>query len=213
MKLLPSNTPLPELAEQIRELGRIWASSNLRRRVVPTIRKHWDSLIDAWADSDLPLAIRKSGGVRGEAITHRSGRKLVLADNSPAQWAFSRAYRQEAYSLSEIRDLLEADRIPFAYATKKAEKSRMTYKCTLSTIDNVNKHGWKLCHIDDVGLNTRTQLAELPIETLINHFRLILKPSNHFLVPLEWAGLGELPEVISEIRKYEELDAISTVAG
>ena len=29
------------------------------------------------------------------------------------------------------------------------------------------------------------------------------KPGNHFLIPLDWAGLGEVPEVIEQIRRFE----------
>jgi hypothetical protein len=67
----------------------------------------------------------------------------------------------------------------------------------------VNNRGWKLGHIDEVGLNTQTPLSEIPIDTLKRHFCDLLKPSNHFLVPLAWAGLGEVPEIIVQIRKWE----------
>jgi hypothetical protein len=212
MKPLPTSSIPPELSERVRDIGRMWASSELRPRISASIKNHWDALIDEWIASDLPIAIRKSGGARGGSVTHQSGRKLILADNSPAQWAFARAYAGASYSLSEICDLLDKDEMPFAYATKSAEKSQMRYACTLSGPDNVNKRGWKLCHIDDVGLNARTKIEELPWPTLANHFRLLLRPSNHFLVPLEWAGLGEMPEVIAEIRNYES-DVQSMVAG
>jgi hypothetical protein len=134
---------------------------------------------------------------------HQTGRKIVRADNSPAQWAFSRALGDRRYTLEAIRLFLERDDIPYAHATRKAEMAQMNFKRTLSASDNVNKHGWKLCHIDDIGLRSRTNPDQLPIERLIDHFSLFLKPSNHFLVPHAWSGLGELPEVIEEIRKVE----------
>lgn len=192
-----------ELSHELREVGKLWAASKCRPRVQPDARQRWDELVDAWADSDLPIVVRKSSGVRGGTITHSGGRKIILADNSPAQWAFMRAFQGFSYSLDEIRNQLEDGKIPFAFATKRSEKSLMTYVGTLATADNLNKRGWKLCHIDGVGLRSATKLEDFSLDRLVTHFRLLLKPSNHFLVPLSWAGLGELPEVIDEIRKYE----------
>jgi hypothetical protein len=204
MPVLPNSVIPVAMPEKVRELGRIWAASELRPRLNAEIKNHWDSLIQAWAGSDLPLAVRKSGRIRGGISNHLSGRKIVLTDNSPAQWAFSRAFSGLKYSIDDIRELFQRDEIPFAYATKRSEKDKMVFKCTLRDRDNVNKYGWKLCHIDDVGLSTSTRPEQLPLDTLIRHFCLLLMPSNHFLVPLTWAGFGELPEIIDEIRKFEE---------
>jgi hypothetical protein len=136
-------------------------------------------------------------------VSHNSGRQLVIADNSPAQWSFSRAFEGQTFSLSDIRKLLDADSIPFTFATKTAEKARMAFKCTLKTCDNLNKRGWKLCHIEGVGLKTKRPIEELPITNLVLHFKLLLAPSNHFLIPLDWAGLGEVQEVIEEVKTVE----------
>jgi hypothetical protein len=126
-----------------------------------------------------------------------------LADNSPAQWAYCRAFAGYTYSLTDIVRLLDRDELPFTFAIKNAEKAQMKFKCTLSVKDNLNKRGWKLCHIEAVGLGTRVQVADLPIQELKDHFCKLLTPGNHFLVPLVWAGFGEVPEVIQEIRKLE----------
>jgi len=155
----------------------------------------------------MPLIIRKSGGVRGIALLHNSGRELIVADNSPAQWSFAQAYAGRAYDLDDVRQLLAKDAIPFAFATKTAEKSQMKYKRTLSQHDNVNKCGWKLCHIEEIGLATRTPLVELPLDILIRHFMLLLSPSNHFVVPLPWGGLGEVDEFIAELKECESREA------
>jgi len=82
----------------------------------------------------------------------------------------------------------------------------MAYKCTLSSGDNVNKRGWKLCHIEDVGLKTKIAINTLSLEILMKHFKLLMAPSNHFLIPLDWGGLGEVPEVIDEIAAIEKKD-------
>jgi hypothetical protein len=100
----------------------------------------------------------------------------------------------------EILSLWTSRPIYFALS----ERARIKYKATLSSCAvNLNQDGWKLCHINPVGLGSRVPIQDLPIGQLENHFRLLLKPSNHFLVPKRWSGLGEIPEVIDEIRKYE----------
>jgi len=196
-----------ELRQKMQELGRLWAESSERLRLSSEMKKHWDALIEAWvADLEVPLAVRKMGsGVRGGVVIHGgSGRELVLADNSPAQWAFSCALQGCRYSIEDIKSQIKSDKIPFTFATKRAERSAVKYKATLSTCDvNLNSQGWKLCHIVPVGLKSRTLVQDLSVGQLENHFRLLLKPSNHFLVPKCWAGLGEIPEVINEVRAFE----------
>jgi hypothetical protein len=184
-------------------MGREWAHTPERPRISVDIKKCWDELLSAWSKSDVPLVIRKSGGVRGVALLHNSGRELIVADNSPAQWAFAQAYAGRTYDLDDVRQLLAKDEIPFAFATRTAEKVQMKYRRTLAPHDNVNKCGWKLCHIEEIGLSTRIPLVELPLDTLIWHFRLLVSPSNHFVVPLHWSGLGEVDEFIAEIKEYE----------
>jgi hypothetical protein len=196
---------LSGLSDKLREVGKLWACSKYRPQVQPEVKHHWDELIDAWAESDLPLVVRKSSGLRGGTIAHSGGRSIIAADNSPAQWAFLRAFQSLTYSFDEIKEQLERGRITSELTTNNSPKSKVQNKGTLSAADNLNKRGWKLCHIDGVGLRSATRLEDFKIELLVNHFRLLLKPSNHFLVPLTWAGLGELPEVIDEVRKYERV--------
>ena len=52
------------------------------------------------------------------------------------------------------------------------------------------------------------RVEDLPIDTLKEHFCYLLMPSNHFLVPLAWAGLGEVREVIKEIFKFESAELL-----
>ncbi|MGP8253422.1 MAG: hypothetical protein ACLQHF_15435 [Terracidiphilus sp.] len=203
---LPEAVLAEEISSQIRIIGQAWANSSIRPRILPELKHHWDDLIDQWAESELPLVVRKSSGVRGQEVRHSGGRGVVISDNSPAQWAFLMAFRRSSYTLNDIRRLLECDNIPFAFATKTKEKVQMKYKRTLAPSESINKRNWKFCHIKEVGLNSRAPVNEIPLETLKEKFRLLLKPSNQFLVPIGWSGLGELPEVIEELRRVEGSD-------
>src|SRR5579863_6499390 len=81
-----------EIADLIKHLAHLWAQDPGRPRPTPQVSQHWDSLIAAWAeDGSLPLYVRKAGESRGSVMVHRSGRRLIPTDNSPAQWAFARA--------------------------------------------------------------------------------------------------------------------------
>jgi hypothetical protein len=199
MAILPRATQSPEISNSLRELGRAWAISPSRPRIDTKALQAWKDLARAWASSSLPLVIRKSGLARGSVIRHESGRDLVIADNSPAQWAFNRAFGGAVYALADVISLMEMDQIPFTYIAKASEKPLMRYKCTLKAEDNINARGWKLCHIQEIGLGTRTPIERLEIGTLVNHFIRFVDPNNHFLVPLAWGGLGEVPEVIESI--------------
>jgi hypothetical protein len=201
MRELPYSKISLELTQKLGEIGKFWASSPDRPSIQPDMKHHWDTLIDDWANSDIPLVVRKGGGVRGGIVRHSRGRTIILSDNSPAQWVFMRAYQQTRPSLDEIPSLLR--KIPFAFVATRADKSKTTYKGTLQVGDNLGNRGWRLCHIKPIGLRTREPVQSLPIEKLLDHFRLLLKPSNFFLVPLSRAGLGELSEVIDEVRKFE----------
>lgn len=194
-----------ELSLKLREVARLWAFSDHRPRIEFEVERHWDQLIEAWAHSDLPLVVRKGGGLRGGMVTHPAGRAIVLADNSPAHWAFTRAFQGLTYSLDDVKVQMEGHKIPFAYATKRSDKAGMRYTGTLSAADSLNKRGWKLCHLKPVGLKSAMPIEQSKIDVLINHFQLLMKPSNHFLVPLTWAGFGEMPEVIDEIRRYGKI--------
>jgi hypothetical protein len=199
---LPAATLSRHLSDLLRQIGAAWAVDASRPRIQAEVLAHWNRLIAAWAESDLPLAIRKSEGARGEVVAHRSGRLLIYTDNSPAQWAFMRAHAGDLYTLDDIARLLDRDEIPFSFATKSAEKTRLTYRRTLGD-DSVNKRGWKLCHVSDVGLGARARISELPLDSLKEHFRKLMSPGNHFLIPLAWGGLGEVDEVIDEIRRAD----------
>jgi hypothetical protein len=201
---LPKCGPLPaEMEAGLRELGRLWAAAPQRPRIAGPIQESWRRLLSEWVESDLPLVVRKSGGLRGGVLLHHSGRELIVADNSPAHWVFGQAFAGNTYDLDGIRALLANDAIPFAFATKAAEKEKMAYRCTLSAPDHVGRCGWKRCHREPVGRSPRRPPEALPLPQLVEHFTRLMSPSNQFVVPLVWGGLGEVEEFIAEIRAFE----------
>ena len=185
------------MIEKIKELGREWNKS--RPKFDPEIERDWDDVIDKWAtESDMPLIIRKSSGARGSEVVHSSGRRIIISDNSPAQWVCYLALNGEVKSVSEIKQALLDDKVPISFAIKKEDKSKITYRQTLSKY-SINKLGWKLCHKDRVGIGNNEDPKTMNIDTVIDRFKNLMKPSNFFLIPLELGGLGELDEFIKEI--------------
>jgi hypothetical protein len=199
-------TILPhELLEPLREFAGCWANSDLRPRPTHVDLMHWDALISSWAACDeLPLFIRKISSGRGQFLRHRSGRILVPVDNSPAHWAFIQALTGQRPDLEDVRSCLSKDQIPVAMILKKAEKELAQLTCTRVADFSLNHLGWKLAHIEGVGLNDRMAITEQPIEVLKRHFMRLMSPANMFLMPLTLEGLAEIPVVIEEIRKVNE---------
>ena len=65
---------------------------------------------------------------------------------------------------------------------------------------NLNLQGWKLAHIEPIGLKSRHPLKDRDIKELENHFMKFLDPSNMFVVPKKWAGIAEAEESIDVFR-------------
>jgi hypothetical protein len=195
--LVPCPDRLPQdIVALIEQFGRAWAGSPLRPRPSPAVMAQWSVLLEAWVeDEGLPLFVRKHSGNRGSVILHASGRALVPCDNSPAQWAFVMATAGECPTLPDIKSMFAEDAIPVAMIQKAAERASAKQRCTLSRQFSVNHHGWKLAHIQQIGLNERTAISEVPMERLVSHFRALISPSNMFVVPLAWAGIAEIEAV------------------
>lgn len=189
-----------DIVALIEQFGRAWADSPLRPRPSPAVMAQWLALLEAWVKDDgVPLFVRKHSANRGSVILHSSGRALVPCDNSPAQWAFVMAAAGECPTLHDIKSMFAEDAIPVAIIQKAAERASAKQRCTLSRQFSVNNHGWKLAHIQQIGLNERTAISELPMERLVSHFRALMSPSNMFVVPLAWAGMAEVEPVIQAI--------------
>lgn len=183
--------PLREIAEQ-------WLISNERPRVAEDVLEAWDRLIEDWIeDADLPLLIRASGS-RGKPFAHVTGRELVCADNSPANWALSNALKGRAPALGEVREWLASGRLPLACALTRDERASARYPGALRAYmdpPNLNVAGWTICHAHDIGIGRRGgSLEDLSVQRLLRHFRLFLHPRNLFVVPKQHGCLGETPE-------------------
>jgi hypothetical protein len=192
----------PEMAELVARLAQAWVEYPERPQPHPGVLSVWDELVENWAeDTSLPLFIRKHKDNRGSLIVHPSGRILVPVDNSPAQWAFGFAMLGRVPTLSDVRDLLTADAIPVAMMLKTVEKPLAHYKCTLRGVVTPNLLGWKVAHVQEVGLSTKEPLTAIHEVRLQQHFRWLVNPRNMFVVPKKYAALGELPEFRDAMRK------------
>ena len=167
-------------------------SPNCVRFVEESVRTRWTKLIDEWELArDIPLLVRKGAGRRGSVVVHESGRELVLCDNSPAQWGCWLAVAGMTPSIAQVRESFERDAIPVAMALGLEERKQARYQCPLREY-SVNRHGWKLCHVEPVGLNLRRPLERIPIAKVQAAFRNFLDPANYFLLAKPLGGLGEV---------------------
>ena len=182
-----------EVRDGLKELAiSIGGSPGCLRFVEESVRVRWKKLLDEWElAEDIPLLVRKGSGKRGSVVLHESGRELVLCDNSPAQWGCWLAVAGRLLSVAEVRESFKRDEIPVAMVLTRKEREQARYRCSLGEY-NVNVHGWKLCHIEPVGMNARKPLEELPITQVQAAFRNFLDPANYFLLAKPLGGLGEV---------------------
>jgi len=162
-------------------------------------------LIDEWASTkDLCLFVRKRGrdDARGQVIAHTTGRSLVPCDNTLAHWAFVAAFRGECPSIEDIRRSVDKRELPVAMALKAFELPLCEFRTLRNRIENLNKLGWRVCHRVSIGIRKPGSLSELPIEDLKLHFKRFLAPSNMFLVPKLFGGMGELPSMLEVMRTH-----------
>lgn len=201
---LPACAPdlSPAIREGLLQLGRNWAADPDRPRIPQRTLDEWAALLEAWiARFDLPLLVRKHRQNRGSLIESVTGRRLVPADNSPAQWAFAVAHDGYCPSLDEVPDLLTTGRLPVAMALGGgSEKASAVFRGLLGRCPNTGAAGWKLAHLESVGLGGRGEIAGYGPEAIERHFRLFLSPSNMFVVPAEWGGLAEVDEFLKGFR-------------
>lgn len=184
--------------EKIEELGKLWHNSLSNPKARPDILDKWEKVIIKWRNDDsLPLVIRKSGGLRGSEITHRTGRKIIISDNSFPQWVYFHVLQEKVFSIHEIEEKLFQDEIPFCFAVSFLDKAKLKYRFTLGKY-SLNKKGWKLCHIVPVGLGNNKNIADQDISILKEKFFALSNPKNMFLIPKEIGGLGEIREFMEQ---------------
>lgn len=200
----PTRAP-SSIADSLASAAKGWAADPVRPRIEPAVIRHWDALLDLWiAASDLPLFVRKAKDNRGHELLHSSGRVIVPTDNSPAHWSVVSAHLGLMPTLDDVRALLANDEIPVAMVISRLEKGAARYKCTRGSIPNPNTLGWKVAHIDDVGLGYTGGVLDVTLPVLAAHHKRFLAPSNIFLVPKDYAGVAETPEFIRAFREVRD---------
>jgi hypothetical protein len=201
----PDEVP-PSIRNGLVVAARAWFDDPIRPRIAPDMLAAWDELLESWsADPTLPLLIRKARDNRGHALVHgSSGRTLVPTDNSPAHWSIALALCGACPSIQEVRDLFGSDRVPVAMVIKATEKLAARYRCTRTATIGPNQMGWKVAHIEDVGLGYTDVITAIQLPDLQAHFCRFLSPRNMFLVPKAYAGVAETPEFINAFRQRAE---------
>jgi hypothetical protein len=86
------------------------------------------------------------------------------------------------------------DTIPFAMAMSANERLGVKYKCTRQAIQGQNQLGWKVAHIEDVGLGYTGAVETTSLSELCAHMKRFLSPENMFLVPKAYAVVAETPD-------------------
>jgi hypothetical protein len=190
----PSVAP-PSIRDGLVLAAAAWFDDPARPRLAERTLDQWDNLLAEWiSDPRLPRIVRRARNNRGHLLEHRSGRGIVPADNSPAHWSITLAFAECCPSLQEVRDMLASDKLPMAMVFKAEEKVGARFRCTRQAVRGPNSLGWKVAHIDDVGLGYTGDVLNTPVDALHVHMRRFLSPRNMFLVPKEYAGVAETPE-------------------
>lgn len=191
------NDQYSEIKEKISEIGELWRDSacNPRNCIEDSVLEEWDKVINEWVeDGDIPLIVRK-GNLRGQTFMHESGRKVIVSDNTVAQWVYYHVLNNKTFSLSKIKEMLNNNEIPLVYI-----KSRKDVPSNIRSIGKYalskGKSEWKLCHIEPVGLNTRDEIEKIDLEELKSQFRKYINPRNMFVLPKELGGIGEVRSFI-----------------
>jgi hypothetical protein len=188
-----------EISEKINDLiiqaANSWKKENSKNLFHKHTLNHWVALVDEWSENvSMPLIVRNSRKTRGGITKHISGREIIFCDNSPAKWVAEKVFLKETPSLQEIRLYLKRDKVPFKFAPAKGEQELAKYKCISN--NDLNKAGWKLCHIERVGLRNQKDIENQSLDLLKEKFKLLLNPKNFFILPKSIGGLGEIQAFI-----------------
>lgn len=201
----PAQLP-PEICQAADALALAYANSPMRPRLTREVTAHWDDLIDAWSNrEDLPLLVRKQAADIGEILQHHgTGRALAPCDNSPAHWVVVNAFASGvAFTIRDVELALANHRIPVTMAMNLQEIAAAAMKGVLAKQPSAYKKGWKVDHIDDVGLGQKLRVEEIPLADLKSHFCRLMKPSNIVLVPSVLKGLGDMPAFLEAVKRAD----------
>lgn len=188
-----------EIRMKIREIGRLWRNSPSNPQINDDVLKDWNNLIEEWiADKDMPLIIRKETSKRGQAFMHPCGREIIVSDNTAAIWVYSNVLKGKVFTLSQVKELLKRNELPVVFMQTEEIRAKAKYTKQLGSYA---LSGWKLCHIQSVGLNTNKSIEELNISEIEDHFRKYANPNNMFVLPKEIGYLGEIDVFIEEQRQ------------
>ena len=188
-----------EIRMKIKELGTLWHNSPNNPQIEVDVLENWNNLIEEWiADKDMPLIIRKDTNKRGQSFVHPSGREVIVSDNTVAIWVYSNVLKGIVFTLSQIKELLSHKELPMVFMATKEIKANAKYTKPLGSYALSN---WKLCHIHPVGFNTNTNIEDLKIYDIEDHFRKYVNPNNMFVLPKEIGYLGEIDVFIEEQKR------------
>jgi len=170
------------------------------RRHAPVLA-YWDDLIDQWlGTTDMPLFIRKSA-LRFEMHRQPAGREIIFVDNSPAHWCMSCALDGTQPTLDEVRTELQRGKLPVVYAIRNTMKkiarpstSRGTQSQMSAT--NLNERGYKVCHIQPVGMNTAAAVESIALDDLARYTRRLLNTAAHFPWPPQESPGGQSSQMM-----------------
>ena len=185
-----------EIRMKIKEIGTLWCNSPNNPQIDVKVLDNWNNLIEEWiADKEMPLIIRKETNRRGQAFVHPCGREIIVSDNTVAIWVYNNVLKGIVLTLSKIKELLSKKELPMVFMATKEIKANAKYSKPLGSYA---LPGWKVCHIQPVGFNTNTNIENLEISDIEDHFRKYVNPKNMFVLPKEIGDLGEIDVFIEE---------------
>jgi hypothetical protein len=190
--MIPNCPDLPlAVRNTLRTLRADLEIAGLVQRIPRDRASAWNAIIDQWADSDLPLIVRRGGHAQMcMKIPHQGGRMLAPSDNSPAHWMVIQCYSNVVPSLDYVR--AQFDQIPMTMRMSKKEASTCDYQIRLDDLSHAGSSGWYLAHIEPIGLGKIGPLEEAPIGKLKEHFRKLMQPTNMLLIASSISGLAEI---------------------
>lgn len=193
-----------QLSNSIKIIAKEWRNISQNLVFDKQVLNHWNILTSSWIESNnIPLIIRSKKYPKGIEIIHETGRKIIPSDNSPALWIAEQILHKNEPTLDEIESCIHAMEIPFSFIQKKNTNLNLKYKtsCTYNKI--LTKKEWKLCHINNVGLNKKGDISKLNIEFLKGKSFNLINPYNFFLLPKTIGGLGEISYFIESLQEEE----------